>query len=121
MLHLLPLFMCTTAGVEVKANYELLQYKVSGRCREVFPEDERLIRQKLEAYKAGLIPENAHLFTSVKGCTGFGTELIDAVVEHSHKIFDLAYIKRYIPVFFERYANQIVSAMSGLSLVHSPD
>ena len=72
---------------------------------------EMLIRQKLVEYQENLVPENAHLFTSKTGCTGFGTELIDAVLEHSDKIFELSYIKRHLPVFFARHANLILKVV----------
>ena len=94
---------------ELKPNYEMVQPdEVATRSRQVLPEHRVLIREKLEVYQSSLVPQNAHLFTSKIGCTGFGTELIDAVLQHSPKIFDLAYIRLNIPVFFDRYAKKIL-------------
>lgn len=109
--HCHSLCSCTTEDCAVRPNYELMQEEVPGRCRQVLPEHKTLIKEKLEEYMAGLIPVNAHLFTSKKACTGFGPEVIDAVLKHSEKIFDLAYVKRHIPLFFDRYANKIVQVI----------
>ena len=105
---------CTPEGCrEPKPVYELFQCvpTVPTRTRQVLPEHKVLIREKLESYRDSLVPENAHLFTSKKGCTGFGTEVIDAVIEHSPEIFDMSYIKRTIPVFFQHHANEILKTI----------
>lgn len=49
----------------------------------------------LEEYRSSLVNDTARLFTSRSACTGFSTELIEAVVEHSKHIFDLAYINTF--------------------------
>ena len=53
-----------------------------------------------------------HTFTSKAFCTGFGMELVDAVIEHCEHIFDIDYIIKNLPVFMLEHAKEILLIIS---------
>lgn len=81
------------------------------KSREVSGEDRDVIRACLQQYRRSLLPDMP-LVTNRTVCTGFGTELIEAAVEHSPYIFDLSYITNNLPVFRVRHAQEILLVMS---------
>lgn len=85
---------------------------IQGKCREVTQEERNLIRDMLEEYMSSLAKDTAHVYTSIAACTGFSAELIEAVVEHSTHIFDLAYIVSNLPVFRLQHAREILQVIS---------
>ena len=70
--------------------YEHFQGEVSSpdKHRVVTPEDKLLIRDMLQTYRSSLLWGRTSLFTVDTACTGFGDELIDAVLEQCTQIFD---------------------------------
>ena len=62
----------------------------------------------LEDLRENLIQESACLFTDIAACTGFSTELIEAVIDQSQYIFDIEYIMDNIPVFRMKDAREIL-------------
>ncbi|XP_028441999.1 putative ATP-dependent DNA helicase Q1 [Perca flavescens] len=99
---------------ELIPKHELLEPDVfiDLKCRAVTEDDKTLVRDMLEEYRSSLVNDTARLFTSRSACTGFSTELIEAVVEHSKHIFDLAYIITNLPVFRARHAREILLVIS---------
>lgn len=65
----------------------------------ITPEDKLLIRDLLHNYRSSLLQDHTDLYTVDTACTGFGDELIDAVLEHCTQIFDLNFIIHNLPVF----------------------
>lgn len=82
------------------------------RSRNVTPANKQLVRDLLEEYMCSLGAQVEHAFTSKALCTGFSTELIDAVVEHSAHIFDIDYIINSLPVFKLEHAREILLILS---------
>uniref|UniRef100_A0A8C6U030 DNA 3'-5' helicase n=1 Tax=Neogobius melanostomus TaxID=47308 RepID=A0A8C6U030_9GOBI len=74
------------------------------KSREVTDDDRVLLRDLLEQYQDSLLHETTHLCTSKTACTGFGEELIEAVIEHSSRIFEVSYITSHLPVFAYKHA-----------------
>ncbi|XP_015255333.1 PREDICTED: probable Werner syndrome ATP-dependent helicase homolog 1 [Cyprinodon variegatus] len=109
--------MCSCSSgvcVEPTPKHESVERNVSTnplRSREVTEEDKTVIRACLQQYRRTLVPD-LPLITNKTLCTGFGTELIEAAVEHSPYIFDLAYITNHLPVFTARHASEILLVIS---------
>lgn len=93
--------------------YEHFQWEVSSpdKSRMVTPEDKLLIRDLLHNYRSSLLQDNTHLYTVDTACTGFGDELIDAVLEHCAQIFNLNFIIQNLPVFKLEHAKEILRIM----------
>ena len=81
------------------------------RSRDVTEEDKNVIRACLQQYRRTLVP-NMPLVTSKAFCTGFGTKLIEAAVNHSPYIFDITYITNNLPVCRLRHAQEILLIIS---------
>lgn len=101
---------CNAGGCAVPApKYELLQeISTPVKCRNVTPEEQGLLRDLLEKYRKSLLLENTQLYTMKTACTGFGTDLINLVLEHSNEIFDFTYIMQNLPVFNKQHAQEIL-------------
>lgn len=80
--------------------------------RSATTDDIETLRELLEQYQATLIEEGTHLYTSTTACTGFGPELIDAVIEHCTNIFDVDYIMKHLPVFKMHHAQHILRILN---------
>ncbi|XP_076146136.1 putative ATP-dependent DNA helicase Q1 [Alosa pseudoharengus] len=92
--------------------YEHFQGEVSShhKHRMVTPEDKLLIRELLQTYRSSLLQDhtNIPLYTVDTACTGFGDELIDAVLEQCTQIFDLDFIIHNLPTFKLEHAKEIL-------------
>lgn len=80
--------------------------------RSATTDDTEVLRELLEQFQSTLIEEGTHLYTSTTACTGFGPELIDAVIEHRTDIFDVDYIMKHLPVFKMQHAQHILRILN---------
>lgn len=83
-----------------------------GKTRQVTEDDLMLLRDLLVQNQSSLIPEGTPLYTTKTACTGFGSELIDAVIEHSTTIFDMDYIIKNLPVFRMLHSQHILQILN---------
>ena len=98
--------------VEPQPSYELKKnIHVPGEKRVVTRDQKTLIKGMLEKYKSDLVAGHSYLFTSQAACTGFSSQLIDAVLKHCAHIFDLEYIDNYLPVFSPQHSRHILQVI----------
>ena len=105
---------CAAPGAcaEPLPNYELpKKVFVPVKSREVTKAHKTLIKDMLEKYQKDLLANKPYLFTSQAACTGFSSQLIDAVLVNCEHIFDLGYIVKYLPVFGRKHARHILQVM----------
>jgi hypothetical protein len=94
--------------------YEHFQGEVPSpdKRRMVTHEDRLLIRDLLQTYRRSLVWDHTNiLYTVDTACTGFGDELIDAVLEQCTQIFDLEFIIHNLPIFKLEHAKEILRIM----------
>ena len=98
--------------VEPLPSYELKKkMNVPVKARVVTRSHKLLIKDMLEKYKNDLVAGHPYLFTSQAACTGFSSQLIDAVLKDCAHIFDLDYIDNHLPVFSPQHARYILQVI----------
>ncbi|XP_066279241.1 uncharacterized protein [Branchiostoma lanceolatum] len=107
--------------------------KLPARFREVADKDRIMVRESLQEYKSLLLANTTYLYSSSAACSGFGDELIEAVVTKCDHLFDIDYIKTHFPVYSAQHAQEILRIMyevfgdiaepepSVLESIHVPD